>query len=341
MEFREFLSGNEEEAWQMLEAMHAPDGAFLRLDGDGRIITQTQRAEELLGQKPLRSVYEVLGELPVRTIQIAIARREMMCTRDVVDGIRVRITICPGDDTHLLYLEQEQEPRHSLRDQIVEQRLRTALSVLALNQPDAQERAVLHISRLLHELELLDGRVQGLRSAERVELGLLCAEVVEFTQRYTKILIKQQGSYTPVVCNADEIRIALYHLLTNAVQAQGVHHITVRWGSIPGSAFFEVTDDGETLSEDAFSVLCTTHRRMGTVTGILPAVEGHIAGLGLPTVCEIAMRHGGGVSLVSAPEGKTIRVTIVDDLEACSHNLHAPCFSDGYTLQETELSVLQ
>ena len=49
-----------------------------------------QRAEDLLGQAPLRSVYEVLGELAARTIRIAIARGEIMRTRDVIDGRVVR-----------------------------------------------------------------------------------------------------------------------------------------------------------------------------------------------------------------------------------------------------------
>ena len=80
---------------------------------------------------------------------------------------------------------------------------------------------------------------------------------------------------------------------------------------------------------------------MGTVSGLPPVIEGHTPGLGLPAVCEIAMRHGGGVSLTGAPEGKAVRVTIAGDLPEDPAPLRAPKFvEDGYPLEETELSVL-
>lgn len=341
MEFREFLSGCEDEVWQMLEVMRASDGAFVRLDDHGRIIAQTDRAEHILCQSPMQTVYEVLGELAAHTIRVAIDYGETMRTRDVIDGHMVNLTICPGQRTHLLYLEPQVGQGDLLRDQIVEQRLRTALSVLALNQPNAHQRTVLQIARLLHELELLNAQGHGLRPAQRVDLGELCKETVTFAQRCTVIPITLAGQYTPIVCTPDEIRMALYHLLTNAIRAAGVNQIVVRWGcEMPGSVFFEVADDGQMLSEDAFAELCVTHQRVGTVNGIPPSIDGHMAGLGLPAVCEIAMRHGGGVSLCGAPEGKAIRVTLCDDLIESPHTLRMPVFSDGYSLQETELSVL-
>ena len=53
------------------------------------------------------------------------------------------------------------------------------------------------------------------------------------------------------------------------------------------------------------------------------------------------MRHGGGVSLTGAPEGKAVRVTIAGDLPEDPAPLRAPKFvEDGYPLEETELSVL-
>ena len=83
MEFMDFLGGCDTAAWQMLSVLDAADRAFVRLDDAGRIIALTDRAEELLRQPPLRSIYEVLGELAARTIRIAIRRHENMRTRAI------------------------------------------------------------------------------------------------------------------------------------------------------------------------------------------------------------------------------------------------------------------
>lgn len=340
MEFMDFLGGCDASAWQILSVMDAADRAFVRLDDAGRIVALTDRAEELLQQPPLRSIYEVLGELAARTVRIAIQRHENMRTRDVIDGCTVTLTICPGEHAHLLYLAPEPSTSFLLRDQLTEQRLRMALSVLELDDKAARQRTLRKMARLLRELELLQGKNSLLRTMKKQELGALCTWAVEFTRRYTDIPIALEGAYTPVVCEPDETKVALYHLLTNAIQAPGVSQITVRWGSEPGCAWFEVADDGAVLSEEAFSALCTASSRVGTLRGIPPQIEGHTPGLGLPAVCEIAMRHGGGASVVDAPEGKAVRVTYADDLCADPHALRAPKISEGFPIEETELSVL-
>lgn len=341
MDFRDFLDGQEWSVRQMLDALNASDRAFVRVDDAGRIIAQTDRAEDLLGQPALRPIYEVLGELAARTVRIAIARGETMRTRDVIDGHTVTITICPGPEGHLLYIEPETQTGPLLRDQLVEQRLRAALSVLALDEPRARQKSVLRMCRLLHEIEQLDGRTTLPRTMQRCEIGALCADTVRFAARCTTIPIELEGRYLTAVCEMDGIRMALYHLLTNAILAPGVSQITVRWGDALGHVWFEVADDGMVLSEEAFQALCTASARVGTASGLPPDIEGHTPGLGLPTVCEIAMRHGGGVALVGAPEGKAVRVTIADDLPEDPAILRAPRFvEDGYPLEETELSVL-
>lgn len=341
MDVREFLSGRDEEAWQMLDALGAADRAFVRIDNDGRIIALTERAQDLLQQTPLQPLYEVLGELAVRTMQIAIARHEIMRTRDTLDGRTISITICPGEHEHLVYLEPEQSRDYLLRDQLVEQRLRTALSVLTLDDPETRQRAALKMMRLIHQIELLQGHPMLPQTMRQCELGNLCADAVRFASRCTAIPIRTEGKYTPVVCDTNLIRMALYHLLTNAVLAPGTSEITVRWGNAPGHVWFEVADDGMMLSEDAFLALCTASERVGTTSGLLPDIEGNTPGLGLPAVCEIAMRHGGGLSLVGAPEGKAVRFTMPDDLPEDVHLLRASnMVKEGISLEETELSVL-
>ena len=340
MEFMDFLGGCDTAAWQMLSVLDAADRAFVRLDDAGRIIALTDRAEELLRQPPLRSIYEVLGELAARTIRIAIRRHENMRTRDIIDGCTVTLTICPGEQEHLLYLAPEPSTSLLLREQLTEQRLRMALSVLELDDKEARRRTLRKMSRLMRELALIRGKTGMPRTMKKQELGALCAWAVQFTRRCTNIPIVLEGVHTPIVCEPDETKIALYHLLTNAIQAPGVSQITVRWGNEPGYAWFEVADNGAVLSEEAFSALCTASSRVGTLNGLPPQIEGHTPGLGLPAVCEIAMRHGGGVSVVDAPEGKSVRVTYGDDLCEDAHTLHAPKISDGFPIEETELSVL-
>lgn len=340
MDFMDFLGGCDTAAWQILSVMDAADRAFVRLDDAGRIIALTDRAEDLLQQPPLRSIYEVLGELAARTIRIAIARHENMRTRDVIDGCTVTLTICPGEQEHLLYLAPDPSTGSLLRDQLTEQRLRTALSVLALDDARIRQRTLRKMFRLMRQIELLQGKSSLPRTMKKQELGALCTWAVEFTRRFTSVPIALEGRYTPVVCEPNETKVALYHLLTNAIQAPGVSQIAVRWGSEPGCVWFEVADDGTILSEEAFAVLCTASNRVGTLRGIPPQIEGHTPGLGLPAVSEIAMRHGGGVSVVDAPEGKAVRVTYADDLRADPHALRAPKISEGFPIEETELSVL-
>lgn len=340
MEFMDFLGGCDAAAWQILSVMDAADRAFVRLDDAGRIIAQTDRAEDLLQQPPLRSVYEVLGELAARTIRIAIARRENMRTRDVIDGCMVTLTICPGEQEHLLYLAPEPSNYPLVRDQLAEQRLRTALSVLALDDAETRHRSLCKMFRLMRQIELLQGKSGLPRTVKQQELGAICTWAAQFVRPCTSIPIDTDGPYTPVVCESDETKVALYHLLTNAIQAPGVSQITIRWGSALGCVWFEVADDGGVLSEDAFAVLCTAYSRVGTLSGMPPQIEGHTSGLGLPAVCEIAMRHGGGVSLVDAPEGKAVRVTYASDLCPDPFALYAPKISEGLSIEETELSVI-
>ncbi len=340
MEFMDFLGGCDAAAWQILSVMDAADRAFVRLDDAGRIITQTDRAEDLLQQPPLRSIYEVLGELAARTIRIAIERRESMRTRDMIDGCMVTLTICPGEKEHLLYLAPEPSDFPLLRDQLAEQRLRMALSVLVLDDAETRHRALCKMFRLMRQLEILQGKSGLPRTMKQQELGAICVWAAQFVRPCTCIPITTEGSYTSVVCESDETKIALYHLLTNAIQTPGVSRIVIRWGSASGCVWFEVADDGTVLSEDAFSALCTAYSRVGTLSGVPPQIEGHTPGLGLPAVCEIAMRHGGGVSLVDAPEGKAIRVTYANDLHPDPFSLYAPKISEGLSIEDTELSVL-
>lgn len=341
MNVREFLYQREGEVWQMLDALGADDRAFVRIDDAGRIIALTRRAEDLLQQTPLQSLYEVLGEWAIRTIKIAIEQHEIMHTRDTLDECMLAITIAPGEHEHLVYLELEQSQGYRLREQLVEQRLREMLSVLTCNDPQTRERTTLKMVRLMHEIELLNSHTMPSTTMQRCELKQLCIKAACVVSRCTEIPIQTEGEYTPVVCDTYLIRMALYHLLTNAVLAPGTSQITVRWGSAPGYVWFEVADDNLMLSEDAFSALCTASEQMRTINNMPPDIEGNTPGLGLPVVCEIAMRHWGGLSLVGAPEGKAVRFTMPDNLREDAHVLRSSnIVREGFLLEDTELSVL-
>ena len=70
-----------------------------------------------------------------------------MRTRDIIDGCTVTLTICPGEQEHLLYLAPEPSTSLLLREQLTEQRLRMALSVLELDDKEARRRTLRKMSR--------------------------------------------------------------------------------------------------------------------------------------------------------------------------------------------------
>jgi two-component system NtrC family sensor kinase len=156
------------------------------------------------------------------------------------------------------------------------------LTAFSRAQPNKREPTDLHAS-VDRTLQLLRGEYR-----DRIEI------------------VRDLGAVPQPLCNAGEIDQVVMNLLTNAVQAiDGPGEIRVRTWAENGSVFLQVRDSGRgipaALQERIFEPFFTTRDGKGT-------------GLGLAIAHSLVARHGGELSVVSAPgrgASFTIRLPLV------------------------------
>jgi signal transduction histidine kinase len=122
--------------------------------------------------------------------------------------------------------------------------------------------------------------------------------------KYKVNVVREYVPLPPVHCVASQINQVVMNLLTNAEQAIPVHGtITLRTGVDGDSVWFEVQDTGCGIAPDKLSRIFEpfyTSKPVGQGTG-----------LGLSISFGIVQRHGGTISVKSAPgAGSTFRVTL-------------------------------
>jgi signal transduction histidine kinase len=134
----------------------------------------------------------------------------------------------------------------------------------------------------------------------RVDLSRLLREAAEIARPRmasrrgaANTIVEQLGAPPPVVANAGEVVSALVNLVVNAIDAMpGGGTITLRSGVDGQRAFVSVADEGPGMSADVqariFEPFFTTKGDRGT-------------GLGLAMVYACMQRHGGTVTLDTAP----------------------------------------
>jgi signal transduction histidine kinase len=114
-------------------------------------------------------------------------------------------------------------------------------------------------------------------------------------------VVEELGEVPSVLARADEVVAAVVNLLVNAIDAMAEGGtVTIRSGSEGGDAYLAVEDTGPGMAPEVqarvFEPFFTTKGAEGT-------------GLGLPMVFATMQRHGGRVSLETAP-GKGARFTL-------------------------------
>lgn len=339
MENQNFFIQNDQTAALALQLLGAEERAFVRLDKDGRIIALTARAEEILRQTALREIGEVLSGQNANILRRAIAVGVAVCVHEVIDEKPYLMELRVQDGEGLLYILPEQEKSDTMLMQLADQRLRQELSAAELCEGDAKRRAIRRIFRLMRQIELLQG-TQPLQM-HLGGLGMLCRKTAQaVSERRPDLLITASGNPPLMVFAVQEMCVAAYQLLTNAALAPGVTEIQIRCGvDRDGMAYLEVADNGAPLTSAQFEDLCGRCWRQGDAWAFLRAAPR--AGLGLPTICEIAHMHAGIVQLLPEPDGwKAVRLSFPQNLPSEMMTLRAPDILPGYDVEETELSVL-
>jgi photoactive yellow protein len=138
----------------------------------------------------------------------------------------------------------------------------------------------------------------------QVKINELVRDSIAFTEDYAKASQDERGArirfktelandLPPVLAAASELREVFVNLLRNAVDAiEGEGEITARTRAEDGHNLVEISDTGTGISAEVqgklFHPLFTTKGEKGT-------------GLGLATCYAILRRHGGDISVKSAP----------------------------------------
>jgi signal transduction histidine kinase len=192
--------------------------------------------------------------------------------------------------------------------------LQVAQRALAKDKPndakDAINECMTIVRRATELLERLRdfSRQSPEARVEAVDLEKLAHEASEIAKprmasrkgRLNKI-VEELGATPAIPARSSEVVSALVNLIVNAIDAMpDGGTITLRTGAVNGRAFASVTDDGPGMTEEVqsrvFQPFFTTKGESGT-------------GLGLAMVYACMQRHGGSVTLETAP-GKGATFTL-------------------------------
>jgi signal transduction histidine kinase len=191
--------------------------------------------------------------------------------------------------------------------QVLERSLRNGVTNDAHGSVDEMRRILDRGIRTLERLREFS-RQSAERKPEQVDLNRVARDAVDVARprmasgKRAMCAIHQEGGEPPhVLAQADEVVSAVVNLVINAIDAMPEGgDIRVRTGEERGGAWIEVADDGPGMAPEieqrVFEPFFSTKGSDGT-------------GLGLAMVYACVMRHGGSISLKTAPgEGATFRL---------------------------------
>lgn len=185
-----------------------------------------------------------------------------------------------------------------------------------LNAYPAEEEGRLKLGHILDQacrLENLVSKFESVRPEARkifapLDLNSIVAEAVETLQEEAR---RKEVSFRPVLSqtplffhgNSSLIKIALAHLLRNAVNACGRNNrIIVATEMAAAGCQVTITDDGPGISKEMLEVIFNPY---------LHVINRQNTGLGLPYVKQIINEHMGTVTISSEPgQGTTVRIVL-------------------------------
>jgi two-component system NtrC family sensor kinase len=170
---------------------------------------------------------------------------------------------------------------------------------------DESSDGVQRVSQIVLDLKNFSRSSDGSMAAADLQQGIESTINVVWNQlKYKVEVVREYAPLPPVVCVASQINQVVMNLLINAEQAiteRGV--ITIRTGVDGDRAWFEVQDSGCGIAPELQTRIFEpfyTSKPVGQGTG-----------LGLSISFGIVQRHGGSITLQSAPgAGSTFRINL-------------------------------
>lgn len=200
---------------------------------------------------------------------------------------------------------------------------------------------LLRMSNNLADLALLeDGQLE--LCLKKLDMTALVAQLLEKARPYcavNHIELLENLPEAPVYCVADEdkVRSMLYHLLSNAVQAQkggGMVQVTLR-GREDGSVTLSVSDRGGGMDAESLQAL------NGGIERRDPLRVGGL-GLGLQLTRAYMQAHGGRMMLMAGDGGMVARITFLPTEEPSPQEFHgwSTVYGTGIDPAQVELSCI-
>jgi two-component system NtrC family sensor kinase len=170
---------------------------------------------------------------------------------------------------------------------------------------DESTEGVQRVSQIVADLKNFSRTGDSVAEPADLQAGIESTINVVWNQLKYKVNVVREYAPLPLVnCVSSQINQVVMNLLTNAEQAiTGRGTITVRTGMEADKVWFEVQDTGCGIEPDKQARIFEPFYTSKPV--------GHGTGLGLSISFGIVQRHGGSITVKSAPDaGSTFRVTL-------------------------------
>ncbi|MEW6043000.1 MAG: ATP-binding protein [Thermoproteota archaeon] len=193
---------------------------------------------------------------------------------------------------------------HDLRNSVTILKNEIELSKLKLGQ---EERAKINYNRLEKALASISQQIEGVLDFVRTRpleiktnsLQKIINKAVSKIAKSNEITIITPQTNLSIDCDAEQLEIALINLITNSIEAiKGAGRIEIKTKKDNSNIIIEVIDSGQGISPEIKSKIWEplfTTKQNGT-------------GLGLASVEDIIVRHGGAISISDNPT--TFRITM-------------------------------
>ena len=332
------LADSDNRLQEFLAALQASPNGVVLLDRDGRIEWFNQIAADHFGLDASRDLLQHLGNL-VRDPGFAAYFASKDFRRDVVmpgrnsssaKPVRLSVHMHPYGEGRSLMLSHDitalDQAEAMRRDFVanVSHEIRTPLTVLAgfvetlQSLPLKEQERNRYLSLMEQQAQRMQTLVSDLLTLSRLEgsplppaqdwhaASLLMAQCEQDANDLSTLLWSdpqglsfQTDAVMEIAGSASELLSAMFNLIGNAIRYSPPDKpIAVRWSSLPGGgAVFSVRDQGAGIAPEHIPRLTERFYRVDRSR----SRETGGTGLGLAIVKHVAQRHGGELSIESAP----------------------------------------